>query len=367
MKVYARASLTDHPLGRGEEALLLEGAWPGDGDVRGRWSLDEAIDARFAWIDQEATRLAEEASARAVPGDPTPAYLNALALRYYCVKLLRVVAFFGEVRELRSGEAVQLHAVRDHDEDYADLLDELCRAAGAKFEIAWVDRPQPAPCFPPNRLWRRLTARVARWTEPASLAQDGRSRVVLCGNPRLLDPVCRELVRRRCRVWWLYDRLAVGSWLRWRMAGVGQLVCDSSLGRENRLPEDILDRLECRGVDLAKPIRWWLARMASEYGPRQTRMVEQIEAHFADIRPARLVLDEDATPLPRAAIAAGRRYGAVSAVVQHGAPCIRFGFSPAEADRLLVWGESSRQQLIGWGVDPRRIRATGSPGHDGLL
>ena len=192
--------------------------------------------------------------------------------------------------------------------------------------------------------------------------------VVLCGNPRLLDPVCRELLVRRCNLWWLYDRFALKSWLRWQSTGVGQLVCNSSLGRENRLPRqpfsaELQGRLDFRGVNLAPPIGRWLARRTETHGPRQTRLIEQIDAHFRQVRPHALVLDEDATPLARAAVAVGRSYGVCSLVVQHGIPCCRFGFAPPAADRVLVWGKSSQQQLIGWGVPPERIRITGSPQH----
>jgi hypothetical protein len=93
---------------------------------------------------------------------------------------------------------------------------------------------------------------------------------------------------------------------------------------------------------------------------------EQIDAHFRRVRPDTILLDEDATPLARAAVAVGRHFGAASLVVQHGAPCCRFGFAPLAADRILVWGRSSRRQLIRWGVSPEQIRITGSPRHDRL-
>ena len=55
---------------------------------------------------------------------------------------------------------------------------------------------------------------------------------------------------------------------------------------------------------------------------------------------------ETAEPLARAAVAVARRHGCRSFVVPHGAPCCRFGFSPAAADNLLAWGESSRRKNI---------------------
>jgi len=212
-------------------------------------------------------------------------------------------------------------------------------------------------------------ARLLGLLEPR--VSDGKPsrRVVLCGNARLLDPVCRALVRRGSSVFWLYDRFSLRSWLRWSVPGVGQarqLVCDSIEGRANRLVHGVPDRLECRGVDLAEPVTRWIVDRLRTHGPRQTRVLERIDAHFRRVRPCALVLDEDATPLARAAVALARQYGAASFVVQHGAPICRFGFAPPAADRVLVWGRSSQKQLARWGVPAERIELVGSPGHEAL-
>ena len=343
-------------------------------------SLDDAIDGRFDWIDRQAADLAELLggadpllSDRAGPPDRiSPAYLNALALRYYLVKLIRPLAYLTEVQPLCPGDHLELVAAAGRDADYAEVLSQFCRAAGVHYRVRWVEgsRP-PAGSFPANRLWRRCVARLSGYfqppLEPAMAAkQPVAPRVVLCGNPRLLDPVCCELLARGCRLWWLCDRFAVRLWLRWRAAGVRQLTCNASLGRENRLTLHVPERLECQGVNLAGPVRRWLAERLATCGPHQTRLIEQIDADFRRVRPDALVLDEDATPLARAAVAVGRRYGAGSFVVQHGVPYCRFGFSPPVADRVLVWGESSRQRLVEWGVPAERIRLTGSPQNDRL-
>jgi len=364
-------------------ALLLEGSWPEEG-----WSLDDAIDARHAWIDEAAAYWAEylewlgqetdgneEADGtRSVPatlvrrGSPDPALtvgLNALALRYYFVKLLRVVAYFTEVRPLGPDDRLELVAQRGRDEDYADLIGQLCRRAEAACQVHWVDRPLPSgPAPAANGRWRRLLGRVSQLVEPS--VQGDLSRVVLCGNPRLLGPVCEALVERSCQAWWLYDRFAVGSWLRWRARGVGQLTCDSSLGLASRLVVPEIEPIDCRGVNLAGSLQRWLAERVRLLGSRQTRILEQLDAHFRRVRPDALVLDEDATPLARAAVAVAREHGAASLVVQHGAPCCRFGFSPLAADRILVWGRSSADQLVRWAVPAERIEIVGSPQHDRL-
>ena len=382
MKVFARQELALDKLDIGEAALLLEGAW--SEDCRGPdWhSLDESIDARYAWIDERAEHLAERIGRLPVfrlvesngQGGISLAYLHALSLRYYLVKLLRVVAFFRESDAGREAGSIDLVATAGRDEDYAELLREICRQRGLAFSVTWSgngSRPQPA--LPPNEIWRQAAANVngvvdgclERWNKIARRGEDlSAERVMLCGNPAVLDPLCGELLSRGCQVAWLYDRFAVGGWRRWRARGVRQLVCQSSLGRRNGFVpgplESSLAEVQVEGISLARSLTRWLTELGRQRGPRQTRLVKQTERHMWHWRPTTLVVDEDATPLARAAIAAARRVSAASVVVQHGAPRVRFGFAPLAADRILVWGESSRQQLIDWGIAPQRIQITGS-------
>lgn len=237
ISVFARREAIDRLPGGRQPAVLLEGCWPDAESSPSRRSLDEAIDGRFAWIDRRASEIA----ASVAGDDPlSAAWLNALALRYYLVKLLRPIAFFSEVRPLGRADRVAFCGAASRDADYADLLAQLCRRQGAAFDARWLpsDR-RDASAFPPNPWWRRGVGRLARALElPLELASP-RPRVVLCGSPRVLDPVCRALLARGCSVWWLYDRFAVRSWLQWQSTGTRQLACDSSLGRENRLRIDV--------------------------------------------------------------------------------------------------------------------------------
>jgi len=396
LRVFARHELIDCPPKPGEPVLLLEGSWPPGVSGGAHASLDDAIDGRRDWIDEVAADWAAALGEDARPPDgagPSPAYLNALPLRYYLVKLLRLPAYFADVQPLEGVDGVELVAATGRDRDYADVLVQLCRAADVPCHVRWMAGRQRAPQrFPRNPPWRRWAGRLlggwnlGGWGKaqrcprasqtgaplrfaPATHTFQHNPAVVLCGNPRLLDPVCRQLLRQGCRPAWLYDRFALRSWLRWRTLGVRQLACDSSLGREIRLPQqplgpDLSRRLVCRGVNLAGPIRRWLIERTESHGPRQTRLIEQIDVHFRRVRPHAVVLDEDATPMARAVVAVARRHGARSFVVQHGVPCCRFGFAPAAADRVLVWGRSSELQLLDWGVPAEQIRVTGSPQHD---
>jgi hypothetical protein len=291
--------------------------------------------------------------------------VNSLDLRYYLVKLLRVVAWFTGVRPLARSDSLELLAERGRDEDYAELLAQLCRLPGAQFTVRWQDGAAAEPLVAENGLVRRWSGRLLRCIEPGR--RRGRHpRVVLCGNPQLLDPICRELLSAGAALWWLYDRFAFRAWLRWRWHGVGQLVCNSSQGRRNGLAAPVPAEIPCRGVNLAGPVQHWLDLRLQQQGPGQTRLLEQMDKHFRRLQPDVLVLAEDATPLARLAVEVARRHQAASVVIQHGAPCCRFGFAPLAADRILVWGRSSRNQLMRWDIPGEQIVVTGSPRHDRL-
>jgi hypothetical protein len=375
MEVFARGELAAKRAALADPCLLLEGAWPNEPGRAGHWSLDESIDERRRWIDRAAAELVQRlgdfrltrpagAPGRAADatGEMTFAYLNALALRYYFVKLLRVVAFFDQVRPPEAGEIVRLHAVRGRDDEYVDLFLALAQARGFELQLApHEDNSEIIDGGEASQAWRRWAARIDRLLPAAANAKNG-ERIVLCGNPRLLEPICEALAARGCRLWWLYERFAVRSWWCWRRRGVGQLVCEGAEDRPYRYSDGgpICD-LNVRGVDLSRPVERWLTRQAAKHGAAQSRWIARIDEHFSEVRPTGLVLDEDATPFKRAAIGLARRRECRSLVVQHGAPCGPFGFAPQAADRICVWGESSREQLLHWGVAPDRVCITGWP------
>ena len=373
LMLYTRRDLVEPTAERQQSRVLLEGSWPTADRTATCVGLDASLDGRFDWIDGRAAELAEQVAAMGGRNDSEPiagsvslAHLDALSLRYYLVKLLRPVVYFTQLRPLTRRDDVTLIAGAGRDEDYAAVLAQVCAAAGAAFRVQRRPQSMRSKSLPPNRLWRRLLSGLTGVVEPTTEPRDDMPKVVLCGNPRLLDPVCRELLRRRCRLWWLYDRFAVRAWLQWQSAGVGQLVCNSSLGRENQLVADVPGPIPFEGVDLAEPLGRWMAGRAGSHGPRYTRLTEQIDAHFARVKPEVVVLDEDATPTARAAAVAARRHGARTLVVQHGAPYCQFGFMPAAADRFLAWGAATRDRLVGWGAEPERVRVVGAVQGDAL-
>jgi hypothetical protein len=364
--VFARCELAAER----EPGILLEGSWSGEPSPE-RSSIDDLIAGRFGWIDDAAVRLAVELGARdagrfAGPGPAagvTFAWINSLGLRYHLVKLLRVAAALDEAWAADPPRAIELHAARGRDEDYADLLAELCRKHSVPMTAAWRessarDRPLAAAGS-----WRRMAAAAAR---PWMMRGKGRTpRVLFAGNPALLEPLARELARRGAAIGWLRDRFAPRSWLRWSVRGGSQFVCDAHRGRESRFAQpEAIGPLPHDGLDLGPAVARWLSRQHTKAGAAQSRLLARIDQALQRFQPQVIVLDEDATPQARAVVAVARGVGVPSTVVQHGAPYVRMSFAPLAADCLLAWGETSQERFVEWGIPRQRIRVTGCPKHD---
>lgn len=366
--IVTRPRLVDQAIAQ-KPTVLLTGVWP-QTPSKSVVELDVAIDRHFTWIDKEAERLAELAGGRLHGDDDTLSapWINVLALRYYLVRLLRVIEFFSRVQPPEDGERIRVIADKA-DRDEAVLVSVLCRQAGASCNIEWhgVEQEIVQAGAESEEWWRRALRRLASGMSSRKEGQVGGPRVVLCGNPRFLDPLCHVLHARGCHLWWLYDRLAVKPFFQWRVKGIEQLTCQGDSFSEDEAEDRIkLPRIEFCGIDLRELVADWLSTRQVSRRQDQRRWQAQIEGHFERIRPELLVMDEDATPMKRIALATARRWGGKSYVVQHGAPVARFGFAPLAADGIFVWGHSTREQLQRWDVPAERVFITGSPSHDSL-
>ena len=380
MKVFARydSAAANFAATRADEpALLLEGAWPDASTSPVRWSLDESINGRFAWIDAEASRLAARLEGASPRTSDNAAYIHALPLRYYLVRLLRPIVFFQQVLPQALRAVCELFATPGRDGDYALLLAELARSEGFELHVHWNGGAEPPAAADrqsspsaQNTRWRDWGGKLAGCFDRFLTVRGERSapRVILCGNTRLLAPVCQDLVARRINVAWLYEQFAFRTWLRWSGTGVGQLVCHADRGQVSaaHVASRSSTELSTQGVSIGPLVDRWLASQSAATGQRwsgfQTRLRELLKTSAT----AGLVLDQDATPLARAAIAAARQLSIPTWVVQHGVTGVRFGFAPLAADRFLAADRASCRQLVDWGVHRERIEVTGSPSLDAL-
>ena len=371
MQIFARHELATNVPSNGHARLLLEGSWPAaaaDAKKNQLLALDDLFDGRHAAIDAEAERLAERIAAavrRPSPDQPSFADVNILRLRYAAVKWLRPLAWRRSLSPAMRPQHYDLHVSTDgEDAEYSALWQALAAADGCELQTVEAPTTQTdSPSAPfNNSAWRR---RLARWSESLrQLRATGNSptRVLLCGNPRLLDPLCAEFVRRGISTAWLYDRFAVQSGVRWSLRGVPTFTCDEAgPSAVSAAAPQLGESIRYDRVDLTAVVRTWLERRHAEVGDAQSRQARRIEDHVATYRPTHVVVDEDATPLPRMLVAAAQNCGARTAVVQHGACGIRFGFAPLKADRFLAADVGSQKQLTAWGVAADRVVVTGSP------
>ncbi len=374
MKVFARRHCVPDAWSGDEAALLLEGSWGTESQGAACDSLDASIDARHGWIDTEAVRVAEQLAeghdeswdSAGELSNALLAHLGALRLRYFLVKPLRWVAYCRDVRRPIAGERWELHA-GPGDKDYVELFDELCRVNRVDGRVIRTsDASHPTSLIPTivPGLRRLLAPLLATTVERAAALADkppaapGR-RVMFCGDGHLLTPVCHEWLRRTGQAALLCDSPIIK--LRVRLPNLRQLACEGFRGRANRFdPVAPLSMLTEEGIDLGRPLERWLSATRAQHGARWSRWLTAMDRHFSAFRPQALVLSEDATPFARAAVWTARRHGVPSLVVQHGAPCLSFGFAPLAADQIAAWDDASRDQLVDWGVPRQRIVITGS-------
>lgn len=385
--------------------LLLESDWPApEGAPVRRLALDDAVDGRWQWIDDEANRLAARIPECLHISPPSIAglrgdWLCSLALRYYLVRLLRVTAYLDRFLEVESPTCIRLFADSQRDADYAHIIGQLCRMRAIRLEkhageslstSARLQLPR-AHADRLSRLRARFSGLHRRWDQGdpgrmvdrrARVAPNDRVRrqapVVLCGHPSFFDPLCESLLHRGgVPVYLLAERFAFRWFARWRWRGVRMLDCgdgeprgaDATAHRGNNASCDrnvgaARSPLRFRGVDLTAPLADWLRNRSELLGERLDKAVGRLDEHFDRIHPGWLLVDEDATPFKRAAVTVARKRGIATAVVQHGAPYVPFGFAPLVAHYLFAWGESSRRQLQRWGVPDSSLVVTGCPKHD---
>lgn len=398
MLIFARSELANRELPSDTDALLLEGSWSDRFGARKSLttagalaSLDELIDAKDAWIDRKAHQLATTAigDARFAPISEATAGnslrinfadLFCLKLQYALVKWLRIIAHFSSQAPCKSATLFVETASHPADFEYELLLKQIAHRKG--IELAIKDGPgnsarrlperssreANAPNTQRKRGWRSRMERLADILRPRNARQ---LRVMFFGNPRILDPVCAEFVRRKFQPVWLRDQFAPRSWLKWRWHGGEQVVIGGGSTSQTGHTSDVemlVEQEVCaatnspyivRGVDLGPCIKAFLALQLNDRAAGFIHIQARAEQVIKGLSPACCVVDEDATPAKRLVVSACRRANIPTFVIQHGVPRLQFGFAPLAANAILCWGESSRRRLVDFGIPSDRVAVTG--------
>lgn len=93
-------------------------------------------------------------------------------------------------------------------------------------------------------------------------------------------------------------------------------------------------------------------------------MINIVEAMFNKVTTPRVVLMSDVHKLSRTITLKAAELGIPTFVLQHGATVGEAGYLPVTADRMLVWGEGSRNWFIERAQPPEKIVVVGSPRMD---
>ncbi len=110
-----------------------------------------------------------------------------------------------------------------------------------------------------------------------------------------------------------------------------------------------------RKHDLPRESLPFLHTMLLHQSQRVTGYLAMLEA----LQPRAILTEFDRNRNASCLILAAIHHGVPTATLVHGTINPPYGYNPVLADRILVWGEVQRRQLLDLGTDPDKIRLTG--------
>lgn len=366
--------------------LLLEGDW--DSDLDSTHSLNELVTGKMAWIDHQACQWYQRLVHNRAISNPSLdlqdiAYLYGLELRYYLVKVLRCIAGTHDLLSSRNISSIRLFCTTTSS-DYAIIFEQLCSAFNIplKLETAHIytfhERTflsfiKPSTWFPPSvrfvrkKLATGIITGLHSFPPSRNIGKKGR-RILFCGNLHHFRELFHELhLRKDSKVFYLAQQPSLRALIWSRSCGVHFLCCpapdrSSTLSRiDSTLPPCSLLTMD---VDCRAIIQNWLQQQYVNQEGTLKHWLEYLPHLLNQVQPDTVLLDEDVTPFKRLVLTMIDKPEIDSAVLQHGAPYVPFGFTPLVAKKMLAWGPSSEKQFRRWGVDSNRILLTGAPKHD---
>lgn len=89
--------------------------------------------------------------------------------------------------------------------------------------------------------------------------------------------------------------------------------------------------------------------------------IDGFKKFLSETKPSCIVVDYEHYSTWAALIEVARKCGVPSIALMHGEIYSSYGWTPLLADKVVVWGESQKRQLVSFGVDPARIEVCGCP------
>ncbi len=110
----------------------------------------------------------------------------------------------------------------------------------------------------------------------------------------------------------------------------------------------------------------WLDRLAARFYGELASDYYRLKGLLDTCQPLCVVAASDSHRYSRLITLMARQHSIRTLVVQHGATVSPHAYVPVYADRIAVWGDTSRRWFIGHGVPEKQIVVTGQPRFDGV-
>ncbi len=118
------------------------------------------------------------------------------------------------------------------------------------------------------------------------------------------------------------------------------------------------------GVSLWPAMRYGVRQIFERELFKAVPWIDQLFELLESLNPRAVVVDEDVCLFNKTLVLCANAHTIPTRVILNGVPFFAVGCVPLSAQKILVWGESSRERLRSWGVDDSRITVVGAPQYE---
>lgn len=119
-----------------------------------------------------------------------------------------------------------------------------------------------------------------------------------------------------------------------------------------------------QGINLWEIFRKDLARLLAKDLGTALGWISRLSRLLGKLSPAAVFVDEDVCFFNKTLVECARMAGVSSYRILNGVPFFDIGNVPMAADKVLVWGKSSKDRLLEWGLSEQSIEEVGAPQYE---
>lgn len=134
-----------------------------------------------------------------------------------------------------------------------------------------------------------------------------------------------------------------------------------TIWRDLDLTIEKLQLFSSKGRDLWPVVRPHFHALIHDSFPKFMNWIDSFYTLTATLKPSAVIVDEDVAPFNKCLVQVCNYAGIPAYTLIHGAPVFDIGSIPLSAKKALVWGASSKNRLLEWGLKPNQILEVGAP------